>query len=220
MCNVTDTYIQASVKWTGGQKKVGQTSILHYIYKSSLGQSIHAQLRQVMTSIFIIWCDLLTISYALQQQHYSTMYYSPLCHSVCKSLSYAHLEPTNFTALPAPSTGGSLVWNGIPPIPPQLQWAPKAETSSCGITMCWIRELSYRGWDEAGLWREEYTVQTKKVFGHSITPFLVWCFSNSMTFIHQVSLKCPNTFWGPGEIKLLWNLYCVPHSYKSLQINV
>ncbi|XP_067245401.1 DNA damage-binding protein 2 [Chanodichthys erythropterus] len=49
----TDTYIQASVKWTGGQKKVGQTSILHYIYKSSLGQSIHAQLRQCLQEPFV-----------------------------------------------------------------------------------------------------------------------------------------------------------------------
>ncbi|XP_005159091.1 DNA damage-binding protein 2 isoform X1 [Danio rerio] len=48
-----ETYIQASVKWTGGQKKVGQTSILHYIYKSSLGQSIHAQLRQCLQEPFI-----------------------------------------------------------------------------------------------------------------------------------------------------------------------
>ncbi|XP_042600019.1 DNA damage-binding protein 2 [Cyprinus carpio] len=49
----TETYIQASVKWIGGQKKVGQTSILHYIYKSSLGQSIHAQLRQCLQEPFI-----------------------------------------------------------------------------------------------------------------------------------------------------------------------
>ncbi|KAK7152103.1 hypothetical protein R3I94_008438 [Phoxinus phoxinus] len=48
-----DTYIQASVKWTGGQKKVGQTSILHYIYKSTLGQSIHSQLRQCLQEPFI-----------------------------------------------------------------------------------------------------------------------------------------------------------------------
>ncbi|XP_050990707.1 DNA damage-binding protein 2 isoform X1 [Labeo rohita] len=48
-----ETYIQASVKWIGGQKKVGQTSILHYIYKSSLGQSIHAQLRQCLQEPFI-----------------------------------------------------------------------------------------------------------------------------------------------------------------------
>ncbi|XDV28901.1 hypothetical protein PO909_032094, partial [Leuciscus waleckii] len=45
--------IQASVKWTGGQKKVGQTSILHYIYKSTLGQSIHSQLRQCLQEPFI-----------------------------------------------------------------------------------------------------------------------------------------------------------------------
>lgn len=69
MCNVTDTYIQASVKWTGGQKKVGQTSILHYIYKSSLGQSIHAQLRQVMTSIYNMYyygvaCCLYTVHFS------------------------------------------------------------------------------------------------------------------------------------------------------------
>ncbi|XP_016405983.1 DNA damage-binding protein 2 isoform X4 [Sinocyclocheilus rhinocerous] len=49
----TETYIQASVKWIGAQKKVGQTSILHYIYKSSLGQSIHAQLRQCLQEPFI-----------------------------------------------------------------------------------------------------------------------------------------------------------------------
>uniref|UniRef100_A0A672MMU2 DNA damage-binding protein 2 n=1 Tax=Sinocyclocheilus grahami TaxID=75366 RepID=A0A672MMU2_SINGR len=49
----TETYIQASVKWIGGQKKVGQTSILHYIYKSSLGQSIHAQLRQCLQEPFV-----------------------------------------------------------------------------------------------------------------------------------------------------------------------
>uniref|UniRef100_A0A671NT18 DNA damage-binding protein 2 n=1 Tax=Sinocyclocheilus anshuiensis TaxID=1608454 RepID=A0A671NT18_9TELE len=48
-----ETYIQASVKWIGGQKKVGQTSILHYIYKSSLGQSIHAQLRQCLQEPFV-----------------------------------------------------------------------------------------------------------------------------------------------------------------------
>ncbi len=50
MYNVTETHIQARVKWIGAQKRVGQTSILHYIYKSSLGQSIHGQLRQVMTN--------------------------------------------------------------------------------------------------------------------------------------------------------------------------
>uniref|UniRef100_A0A8C2AH39 DNA damage-binding protein 2 n=1 Tax=Cyprinus carpio TaxID=7962 RepID=A0A8C2AH39_CYPCA len=49
----TETYIQASVKCIGGQKKVGQTSILHYIYKSSLGQSIHAQLRQCLQEPFV-----------------------------------------------------------------------------------------------------------------------------------------------------------------------
>ncbi|XP_016338757.1 DNA damage-binding protein 2 isoform X3 [Sinocyclocheilus anshuiensis] len=49
----TETYIQASVKWIGAQKRVGQTSILHYIYKSSLGQSIHAQLRQCLQEPFI-----------------------------------------------------------------------------------------------------------------------------------------------------------------------
>uniref|UniRef100_A0A671SW15 DNA damage-binding protein 2 n=1 Tax=Sinocyclocheilus anshuiensis TaxID=1608454 RepID=A0A671SW15_9TELE len=48
-----ETYIQASVKWIGAQKRVGQTSILHYIYKSSLGQSIHAQLRQCLQEPFI-----------------------------------------------------------------------------------------------------------------------------------------------------------------------
>jgi len=122
---------------------------------------------QYMVAICII-CGLYTLLKKLrqQQQYYSTMYYSPLCYSVCKSLSYALLEPTNSTAQPAHLTGESLVWNGIPPIPPLLQSAPKVETSSSGITMCWIRELSYRGWDEAGLWSEECTVQSedKKYF--------------------------------------------------------
>lgn len=110
-----------------------------------------------ITCIIMVW----PIHCALQQQYHSTMYYSPLCYSVCKSLLYAHLEHTNFTAQPVHSIGESLVWNGIPPIPLLLQWDPRVETSSCGITMCWIRELSYRGWDEAGLWSEEYTVQNE-----------------------------------------------------------
>uniref|UniRef100_A0A8B9KB30 DNA damage-binding protein 2 n=1 Tax=Astyanax mexicanus TaxID=7994 RepID=A0A8B9KB30_ASTMX len=46
-------YIQASVKWTGGLKKCSQISIPHYIYKSSLGQSIHSQLRQCLQEPFI-----------------------------------------------------------------------------------------------------------------------------------------------------------------------
>ncbi|XP_065139310.1 DNA damage-binding protein 2 isoform X2 [Paramisgurnus dabryanus] len=49
----TETYIKASVGWIGGQKKLGKTSILHYIYQSSLGQSIHAQLRQCLQEPFI-----------------------------------------------------------------------------------------------------------------------------------------------------------------------
>ncbi|XP_056621464.1 DNA damage-binding protein 2 [Triplophysa dalaica] len=48
----TDTYIQASVKWIGCQKKLGQTSILHYIYKSSLGQSIHGHFRKCLQEPF------------------------------------------------------------------------------------------------------------------------------------------------------------------------
>ncbi|XP_055030128.2 DNA damage-binding protein 2 isoform X1 [Misgurnus anguillicaudatus] len=48
-----ETYIKASVGWIGGQKKLGKTSILHYIYQSSLGQSIHAQLRQCLQEPFI-----------------------------------------------------------------------------------------------------------------------------------------------------------------------
>ncbi|XP_036440793.1 DNA damage-binding protein 2 isoform X2 [Colossoma macropomum] len=49
----TETYIQASVKWTGGLKKCTQISIPHYIYKSSLGQSIHSHLRQCLQEPFI-----------------------------------------------------------------------------------------------------------------------------------------------------------------------
>ncbi|KAI4875822.1 hypothetical protein NFI96_017156 [Prochilodus magdalenae] len=48
-----ETYIQASVKWTGGLKKCNQISIPHYIYKSSLGQSIHSHLRQCLQEPFI-----------------------------------------------------------------------------------------------------------------------------------------------------------------------
>ncbi|XP_051512153.1 DNA damage-binding protein 2-like [Myxocyprinus asiaticus] len=48
-----ETFIQASVKLIGGHKKLGQTSILHYIYKSSLGQSIHSHhLRQCLQEPF------------------------------------------------------------------------------------------------------------------------------------------------------------------------
>ncbi|XP_052008660.1 DNA damage-binding protein 2 [Xyrauchen texanus] len=49
----TESYIQASVKWIGGQKNLGQTSIIHYIYKNSLGQSIHSHLRQCLQEPFI-----------------------------------------------------------------------------------------------------------------------------------------------------------------------
>ncbi|XP_072550778.1 DNA damage-binding protein 2 [Salminus brasiliensis] len=49
----TETYIQASVQWTGGSKKCSQISIPHYIYRSSLGQSIHSHLRQCFQEPFI-----------------------------------------------------------------------------------------------------------------------------------------------------------------------
>ncbi|KAA0714977.1 DNA damage-binding protein 2 [Triplophysa tibetana] len=48
----TETYIQASVKWIGCQKKLGQTSILHYIYKNALGQSIHGHFRKCLQEPF------------------------------------------------------------------------------------------------------------------------------------------------------------------------
>ncbi|XP_030622430.1 DNA damage-binding protein 2 [Chanos chanos] len=48
-----ESYIQASVKWVGSQKKASQSSVLHYIYRSSLGQTIHSHLRQCLQEPFI-----------------------------------------------------------------------------------------------------------------------------------------------------------------------
>lgn len=116
---------------------------------------------------------------------------SSLCYSVCKSLLYAHLEPTNFTAQQVPLIGGSLAWNGIPPIPPLLQWAPRVETSSCGIMICWIRELSYRGWDEAELkWRIYCSERRQKVFGHFLVEFTNMTQESEVTFEKMSTVIC------------------------------
>lgn len=82
-------------KRLGIQKTVGQESIVHYIYKSTLGQSLHSQMRQCLQGPFLRSLD----SYMLHRT------ISPFDRRV----TCLEWHPTHSTTLAVASKGGDIV---------------------------------------------------------------------------------------------------------------
>ncbi|XP_029910083.1 DNA damage-binding protein 2 isoform X2 [Myripristis murdjan] len=82
-------------KPSGLQKRSGQGSIVHYIYKSSLGQSLHSQLRQCLQEPFVRSLN----SYQL---HRATS-------SFDRRITCLEWHPTHPTTLAAGSKGGDII---------------------------------------------------------------------------------------------------------------
>lgn len=78
--------------------------------------------------------------------HVSRTFKSVVSSSVFRSLLFAHCRRIISTVPPAPSTAGSPVWSGIPPIPPLWPWGPKVVTYICGTTRCPRRKPLFKGW--------------------------------------------------------------------------
>uniref|UniRef100_A0A667X8I6 DNA damage-binding protein 2 n=1 Tax=Myripristis murdjan TaxID=586833 RepID=A0A667X8I6_9TELE len=86
---------KSGLKPSGLQKRSGQGSIVHYIYKSSLGQSLHSQLRQCLQEPFVRSLN----SYQL---HRATS-------SFDRRITCLEWHPTHPTTLAAGSKGGDII---------------------------------------------------------------------------------------------------------------
>ncbi|XP_063752595.1 DNA damage-binding protein 2 isoform X2 [Eleginops maclovinus] len=86
------------VKSTGVQKRAGYGSILHYIYKSTLGQSLHSQMKQCLQEPFVR-------SLSLYQFHCAT---SPFD----RRITCLEWHPTHLTTMAVGSKGGDIyLWD-------------------------------------------------------------------------------------------------------------
>ncbi|KAI7802343.1 putative DNA damage-binding protein 2 [Triplophysa rosa] len=83
------------VKWIGCQKKLGQTSILHYIYKSSLGQCIHVHFRKCLQEPF-------TCSLGAYRLHRTASHFD-------RRVTCLDWHPTHPTTVAVGSKGGDII---------------------------------------------------------------------------------------------------------------